>query len=70
MTMSTEYRNDPERCPDCNRTGHVRTCNDCGVSAYLVDCGDYAQPRPIASGRVDGSDQGHDYCDDCALDLD
>ena len=49
-----------ESCPACGTPRQTYTCDDCGVSAKLIDCGHYAQPRPIAQ---DGG--GSVYCDDC-----
>ena len=47
-------------CKACGETPERRQCEECGVSAMIVDCGHQAQPRPIAA-----DDHGHDYCDDC-----
>lgn len=58
---------DPEAaCASCGERAEVRTCHVCGVSARLIDCGHYWQPRPIAAGRANGMDGGHDYCQACA----
>jgi hypothetical protein len=58
---------DPESyCPDCGTPRRPWKCHDCGRTAELIDCGHYPQPRPIASGRWDGSELDRDYCVDCA----
>jgi len=54
------------RCPHCGTEAEWRTCSECGRSAWIVDCGCLAQPRPIAAGRADGTDTEHWYCDQCA----
>ena len=46
-------------CPHCGLRAERRTCEDCGVSAMITDCGHERQPRPISA------DGGHDYCDAC-----
>ena len=48
-----------EACPDCGATRQERTCAGCGVSARLIDCGHYAQPRPISAAT------GTTWCDAC-----
>jgi len=53
-------------CPHCGEAAKLRRCYVCGAEAWLVDCGHYPQPRPIAAGRADGSDLEHDYCEYCA----
>jgi len=53
-------------CPDCGTPAALRTCDTCDTSAWIIDCGHYAQPRPIAAGRADGSDLHHTYCEDCS----
>lgn len=54
------------KCPDCGKHAEYRTCDECGESAWVIDCGHYAQPRPIAAGRANGSDAHHTYCRRCA----
>lgn len=54
---------DPEpECARCEVQREQWTCDDCGLSALLIDCGHYDQPRPIAH---DGGGH-HVYCDDCS----
>lgn len=53
-------------CPDCLEPAEYRVCDECGRGAWIIDCGHYAQPRPYAAGRSDGSDLHHTYCEDCA----
>jgi hypothetical protein len=55
-----------EACPACGAEAEARTCSTCGVSGWIIDCGHYAQPRPIAAGREDGSELDRDFCGDCA----
>ncbi len=51
---------DPEpACPECGEPSRERTCRRCGISAYLIDCGHYLQPRPISSST------GETLCDAC-----
>lgn len=40
-----------EKCPDCGRIAELRRCGRCGCEGWIIDCGHYAQPRPLASGR-------------------
>jgi len=48
-------------CPDCGTRAEYRTCEVCGTSAWVIDCGHYPQPRPIAA-----SQDGQRYlCEDC-----
>ena len=53
-------------CPECGSPAELRTCSECGASAWIIDCGHYSQPRPIATGRKDGSEDYKLFCDDCA----
>jgi hypothetical protein len=53
-------------CARCGANPEQRTCCACGVQGIVTDCGHYAQPRPIAAGRVNGTDMQHDYCSACA----
>jgi predicted RNA-binding protein with PUA domain len=46
-------------CRECGVPSEERTCRRCGVSAQLVDCGHYAQPRPISGAA------GETLCDAC-----
>jgi hypothetical protein len=62
-----EYEREGGACPHCGAPAELRTCVVCGRSAWVIDCGHYGQPRPIATGRVDGSDSAHYYCDECAV---
>jgi hypothetical protein len=50
---------DGGECPDCGEDAVYRTCCRCKQGAWIIDCGHYDQPRPIAAH---GS---NDYCDDC-----
>lgn len=59
-------RLEPAACPECGARAETRTCDGCGRSAVVIDCGHQAQPQPIAAGRADGSDLHHTYCTDCA----
>lgn len=53
-------------CPTCGAKAELRICDDCNEEAWIIDCGHYAQPRPIAAGRSDGSEMHRTYCEDCA----
>lgn len=44
-------------CPDCHIRAESRTCEDCGRTLTITDCGHYQQPRPIAASQY----QGHGY---------
>lgn len=57
-------------CTRCDARAALRACSDCGATGIVTDCGHQAQPRPIAAGRVDGSDLSHDYCARCASRVD
>ena len=48
-------------CDTCEVKAEERTCDDCGKSAVIADCGHQAQPRPIAA-----SPDGRLRCDGCA----
>ena len=50
---------DDEDCGRCGVAAVRRTCDECGVSAMITDCGCQIQPRPIAA------DGRRTYCDDC-----
>lgn len=52
----------PETCPDCGEAREYRTCADCGTTAWVIDCGHYAQPAEIAASAHAG---GEDVCEDC-----
>ena len=56
-------------CPTCGEPAKLRRCCVCGTEAWIIDCGHYSQPRPIAAGRADGSDLQNDYCEYCAYHL-
>ena len=62
MTTTYHIAHD-EDCNLCDATARVITCEMCGVSAQITDCGHMVQPRPIAS---DGST---DICWSCAIDV-
>jgi len=47
-------------CPDCGEPAEYRTCADCGKSGWVIDCGHYAQPRPLSADA-----SGSIVCDDC-----
>lgn len=63
--QADEIRDDDD-CNICEVTARKLTCERCGTSARITDCGHHSQPRPIAGGDADGH-QGHKtYCADCA----
>jgi len=66
---STEGDAPGSACPHCGEPAKLRRCCVCGTEAWIIDCGHYPQPRPIAAGRADGSDLGRDYCEYCAYHL-
>lgn len=41
--------NQDDHCPDCGVSAEYRYCDNCPNAGYVIDCGHYAQPRPIAS---------------------
>lgn len=47
-------------CNRCGEPAKYRTCETCGESAWIIDCGHYAQPRPLAADEY-----GHIVCNDC-----
>lgn len=49
-------------CASCGARAEQRTCERCGVSARIVDCGCKQQPRPIAAD----ASCGDLYCDRCS----
>lgn len=51
---------DDTECLSCGEKPTQRTCENCGVSAMITDCGCKEQPRPIAA------DGHHNYCDECS----
>jgi hypothetical protein len=57
---------DGDSCPACGEGAVERCCVDCGVSGWVIDCGHYAQPRPLSAGREDGSAGHKTFCLDCA----
>jgi hypothetical protein len=57
---------DPATCSMCGARAQQRTCDGCGLTTRILDCGDMPQPRPIAAGRADASDLGRTYCATCA----
>lgn len=54
------------KCPQCGERAKLRKCSVCGKERWIVDCGHMDQPRPIAAGRIDGSESYKDFCEDCA----
>ena len=50
---------DDEDCADCGERAKRRECDDCGMAAYITDCGHFPQPRPISAA------DGRDYCNLC-----
>ena len=61
-----EHEHEGGYCPICEEGAVLRTCSVCGKTRWTIDCGHYDQPRPIAAGRVDGSELHNDFCEDCA----
>jgi hypothetical protein len=57
-----QAEHDEGSCPECGTDGEHRTCDDCGKTAYIVDCGCYSQPRPISTDETGN----RMLCDDCA----
>jgi hypothetical protein len=53
---------DDTDCDHCGSKATRRTCEGCGVTALITDCGHLDQPRPIAPYGI----YGHNCsCDDC-----
>ena len=50
-------------CPTCGTRAEFRECESCDASGWIIDCGHFAQPRPLAAA-ADGS--GRCLCDECA----
>jgi hypothetical protein len=51
----------PDSCPcGCGTEREERTCDECGTTATVIDCGHYRQPAAISA--MPG---GRDLCDDC-----
>ena len=50
-------------CPHCGEPARLRECYFCGKREWLIDCGHYAQPRPIAGNGT--ASPNNDVCDDC-----
>lgn len=48
-------------CPHCGQRAELRTCETCGASAWVVDCGHSDQPVAIAA-----DERGRALCDECA----
>jgi hypothetical protein len=55
------YIPDDSPCAVCERQPQRRTCDSCGVSACITDCGHLVQPRPIAADNM----TGHAICAAC-----
>jgi hypothetical protein len=66
MNMKNENEIEGGSCPECGTKAQLRTCDDCGETAWIIDCGHMSQPRPIAGGRSDGSEGHRTFCEDCA----
>ncbi len=62
LGMDGGLNDEGERCPDCGETTELMTCEKCGNSGHIINCGHFAQPRPIAG------DDGHSICCECADD--
>ena len=69
MATTTIYDHEYEggSCPDCGTHAEHRICYECGENAWVIDCGHADQPRPLASGRRDGTSAHRTYCDECAM---
>ena len=52
-----------ERCLSCKEQSIQRECDDCGRSGYVIDCGHYAQPRPLSTSLYGGIFDV--TCEDC-----
>jgi hypothetical protein len=66
MNNEENYEIEGGSCPECGTQAQLRTCDDCGETAWIIDCGHMSQPRPIAGGRSDGSEGHRTFCTDCA----
>jgi membrane protease subunit (stomatin/prohibitin family) len=53
-------------CEQCEKKAELWTCHSCGVQGMITNCGHQSQPRPIASGRSDGSALHLSFCEECA----
>lgn len=62
MSMGIEdgANREGEICPDCGAVAELKICEVCGVQAWIIDCGHYTQPRPLAADEY-----GHIMCEDC-----
>lgn len=57
---------DDDDCAECGAAAELQMCCACGVTAMITNCGHQFQPRPLAAGRIDGSDGSSTYCTKCA----
>ena len=48
-------------CSECGAKPRYITCDFCGRSGYITDCGHQSQPRPIAATE----DGWRVICEDC-----
>jgi len=53
-TKNTDLQNVNDQCRSCGKLAQLRVCEDCGLAGYVIDCGHYAQPRPLAASERDG----------------
>ncbi len=58
--MDGGLNDEGERCPDCGETAELLTCEKCENRGQIINCGHYAQPRPIAG------DDGRLVCCECS----
>ena len=56
-------------CEVCSTPARLRKCAGCGREGWIVDCGHYPQPRPIAPMGIFGCECSCDECEAAAAGL-
>ena len=60
MEDYTEHEIEGGFCPECGEPARLRECHYCEDQEWIIDCGHYDQPRPIAA-----SPDGENVCASC-----
>jgi hypothetical protein len=61
-----KFENDGGSCPECRRSVELRTCSECGTSAWVIECAHRSHPVWLRRGRSDGTARSRIFCGDCA----